>query len=1243
MAQQQLQQQQQQLDMSRQQQRQSARTRRQQQHLQQRTSRCSSLFSNTSSMIATTIVVILAFSCSTVVQANLLTQPTLNWSVQLNAAAPGVSTSGTLAGRGLRQGNSIIVHPSGTKLYATADDGTLHVVDMASSNLQPTSSVLFDASSSSSATAAPSSNVFVECRSGVTLVQPQQPNGAVDEYLLYAVLDTPVQKLNDFIVSQNDDTLVPAFDTGSSSSTVGQSRVIAVNLDGSLKWSVTIPGRVEGDPVVGNGNGNGNGSDRGSGTQFVYVSHNDDDDVGSLSVIMVNNSNGSAELVATKTVGGSTDGGGGGNNEQTTVDGTGAPLGPPTIQRPLQTEGGNGNNDNDENPDVVLVGERRGDGYDTSDGRLYMLTPSNQFEDNAGRGDESYEFVPISTWPFSSPVPPVVVGDSIYHAAAGGNLAGFTGNNRNDLSGITSGRVDLIDPGWEYQVQPSRRNASQPFFSPPAVDSTGEFLVMAGVSRDLYCLQTADGSDWWFDGDGSQIVARPQIWETTDEAIVYVVEARDGMIRQHDVATGSRNWQFNCADVGGLAPCQDAVEADFAISPSGNVLYYGDIFGRISSLQVAEFLTRAPTFAPTGLTTLSPTPSSTESLVSIPVLQPTPGQGNDNDNDNDNETIDIPANEEETTIENDEEQGGDNLTGSDASLESQEQSQDNDSSNDLVLYVGIVVGALLLLVVPIAAFALVKRRRKQKSKEVVEVVDESDPLDLESSPGSTATGGSKSFGANNDLVEVGLAHGKNLRSSLGRSSRKMKKTRKSSPSLGRIAEDSPNNLNTTISTVVLDDEDGGIEIEGTSMSGVNLKDKFDRAAGSIAENGSVLKGAEGHLELAVGHNNNLSSSAREVKSTENTLAVIRSGGSGDEEDDDDDERPPPPPPPPPSGWLDSIWAGLEANAKEKRNDHDENESYVEAAYVDSSDLTEKIRQQLLAPLSPKSASVHSGKNDIAPKSPPPSDSQQLNLVKSFSPGTGSVFSIGSNDDSLYTSTTGFTNEKMVNVSNLSPLSTQIFDKEINPRNATNVPQDDVKGLEQPDLGVGSKAAKNKFYYIAPDDDDAPDDERVAAPVVRYIENNDTEQGTGKFGRSVRTRSGSNRQFVPRSSNADDSTTRNDIDVGGYSSLSSVYDQLALSLQQDTKKPSFKRRSKKTEDIQVEDKTVNSSPPAQESDTWSSFLHELAEAEKHFFEPTGQGNNGDSVAEADISHVGSEQSEIDFMNTSSEESRDVAVP
>ena len=747
------------------------------------------------------------------------------------------------------------------------------------------------------------------------------------------------------------------------------------------------------------------------------------------------------------------------------------------------------------------------------------------------------------------------------------------------------------------------------FFSSPAVDSTGEFLVMAGVARDLYCLQTADGSDWWFDGDGSQIVARPQIWESTNEAVVYVIEARDGTIRQQDLTSGSRNWEFNCADVGGLTLCQDSVEADFAISPSGNVLYYGDIFGRISSLQVAEFLTEAPTLAPTGLTTLSPTGA----LVSIPVQKPTPGQGNE-DGDED-ETIDVPANDEEATNE----LGGDSLTGSDASLENQEQSQDNDSSNDLVLYIGIVVGALLLLVVPIAAFTLVKRRRKQKGKEVVEVVDEGDPLDLESSHDSTATGGSKSLGANDDLVEVGLAHGKNLRSSRGRKARKKKEARKSSPSLGSIAEDSPNNLNTTISTVVLDDEDGGIEIEGTSMSRENVKDKVGRAAGSRIEKGTVVKGSEGHLELAVGHDDD-----------------------GDVQDDEDD-RPPPPPPPPPSGWLDSIWAGLEANAKEKKNDHDDNESYVEAAYVDASELTEKIRQQLLAPLSPKSESAQSRKNDITPKSPTPSDTQQLNLVKSFSPGTGSVFSIGSNDDSLYTSTTGFTNEKLTNVSNLSPLSTQIFDKEINPRNGTNVNQDEMKGLEQPDLAVGSKAAKNKFYYIAPDGDDAPDDERVAAPIVRYVDNNDTDEGTGKFGRSVRTRSVSNRQFVPRARNADDSTTRNGSDVGGYSSLSSVYDQLAFSLQQDTKKPSFKRRSKKTEDMKVEDQTINSSKPAQESDTWSSFLHELAEAEKHFFEPTGKGSNNDSVAEADISHASSVQSEIDFVNTSSEESTDVARP
>jgi hypothetical protein len=95
----------------------------------------------------------------------------------------------------------------------------------------------------------------------------------------------------------------------------------------------------------------------------------------------------------------------------------------------------------------------------------------------------------------------------------------------------------------------------------------------------------------------------------------------------------------------------------------------------------------------------------------------------------------------------------------------------------------------------------------------------------------------------------------------------------------------------------------------------------------------------------------------------------------------------------------------------------------------------------------------------------------------------------------------------------------------------------------------------------------------------------------------------------------------------------VYGQLADSLRQDGNKPSFRRRSKKAEDDDDDDAPLP--PPAgNEGDAWGSFLRELAEAEKHFFAPSGkEGDIEDSMTE-ERNSMDSAQSEIDFLNTSS---------
>lgn len=110
----------------------------------------------------TNFAVLLLLSSCMSVHGSFLEQPQMSWTFQI----PG---SGTLGGRSFRKGNSITIQDDTDTVYATADDGSLHIIGLGKS-------LLFEAPQVSS--------TFTECRSGVSF----HPDG----FAVYAVIDTPL-------------------------------------------------------------------------------------------------------------------------------------------------------------------------------------------------------------------------------------------------------------------------------------------------------------------------------------------------------------------------------------------------------------------------------------------------------------------------------------------------------------------------------------------------------------------------------------------------------------------------------------------------------------------------------------------------------------------------------------------------------------------------------------------------------------------------------------------------------------------------------------------------------------------------------------------------------------------------------------------------------------------------------------------------------------------------------------------
>jgi hypothetical protein len=337
--------------------------------------------------------------------ANLLSEPNLRWKFTLEGASKG------LFGRNLRKGNAVVADPKdGSTLFVTADDGSFHIVKGGDGNeTQPTSTV-FEPESIAGR--------YTECRSGVTIVEEQKntTGETTTTYLVYAVVDTPVAsnvRYDDNGDIQGDVAIV-------------SSRVMAVNLDGSLRWSVNVAGIVVGTPVA-------------SGTA-IYLSHNVEGK-GYLSVILTTTED-APELTASLA-----------------PEDRDGPFGPPSaVVLSSQNAAAANDNNNQNAKDVVAVAESWGDGY-TEDGSIYILVPSAEFEDWGGRGNESYELRLVSDWPFSAVARPLLSGTSLYMGGTGSQIAGWAGNR--DISGVLEGRDTNADPRWSVQLEPSERNASQ--------------------------------------------------------------------------------------------------------------------------------------------------------------------------------------------------------------------------------------------------------------------------------------------------------------------------------------------------------------------------------------------------------------------------------------------------------------------------------------------------------------------------------------------------------------------------------------------------------------------------------------------------------------------------------------------------------------------------------------------------------------------------------------------------------------
>ena len=198
--------------------------------------------------------------------------------------------------------------------------------------------------------------------------------------------------------------------------TQNRSRIIAINPDGSLRWSFVLDGQVAGTPAI--------GLDK----EMIYVSHNIPNTVengekyrGMLTVLR---DSGDGPIVAAEML----------------PENSFGPFGPLTLQTTIT---------DDDTTDVVFVAESWGGGYtNNGNGNVYYVNPSSS----------GYTLQVFSEWGFSSVAAPTVSAgaEKLWMGGVGSNVGGWV----SDSSLITSADTPL-EPVWQYTfVQQNERNVT---------------------------------------------------------------------------------------------------------------------------------------------------------------------------------------------------------------------------------------------------------------------------------------------------------------------------------------------------------------------------------------------------------------------------------------------------------------------------------------------------------------------------------------------------------------------------------------------------------------------------------------------------------------------------------------------------------------------------------------------------------------------------------------------------------------
>ena len=677
-----------------------------------------------------------------------------------------------------------------------------------------------------------------------------------------------------------------------------------------------------------------------------------------------------------------------------------------------------------------------------------------------------------------------------------------------------------------------------------------------------------------------------------------------------------------------------------SVAPNGNVLYYGDIFGKIVALQVASFETSAPTVSPTA--TPSTMPSAAPSFSAMPSSHPTsyPTRIETSDPSGGPTSMPVPfvsSAPTDRTVPTTEGPTSDDLPSAfDARFVNAAQDDVSESSSSLLaIILGAGCGFLFLAA---TAFFVVGRRRRQDEKKRgdIVIVQEVPFYDLED---PEELGGDENSDDGNSLLAIEVIGGSTVYSPKKKKRKsKRKKKKPLTPSTLESIEEAPEAFDESHTPdnypVVLVGEDGddysdvGSQ-EGDDGSVQNLNDKFSQFAGvhsyfaeiqtqpdssppqSPDRSAPLSQGAVGvanggtHLESSAGDNqdSNPVSAQAALQDLPSDLDSVGSqqGDDGSVQKLNDkfsyfagvhtyfaeiqtQPEPSPPQSPDRSAPLSQGSVGAANGGTHLElsvgNNQDFNPVSAQAALPRQDLPSDSDSDYTETDTSSNDDTEEEKKADdetVRASSGRPPHSPQSNPP--LSPSSAALRApVSQSSPASSTDSDMYLDETNSLTSSLSPSSTHIFGRS----EAEDVPDDEVRPpgahlMLQPSLNHKNRS------------DDSTASDEFAAPGGRYIKGipDTVPVSSSKYGQSVRQKK--ERSFPTTSSVHSHSTPK------GYSEW-----QNSDSSEdgRKTSTPTFKRRSKLEEQL-AKEATPDEDMP---KDEWDAFMKDLEATEKQFYTP-----------------------------------------